>query len=169
MKEIEPFVKAMQEDNHYIGGHSDKHLLYAPWDNRQATLVSKDSLLTDLRNNLAELAKFGINNSVSYFLPPYEWDNDETRAWLASAGQRVINYTPGIRTAADYTTPDMPSYKASQVLIDQLYQFEKEHGLNGAIILIHPGTEDSRTDKLYLRLGEIIQYLKGRGYAFECL
>jgi peptidoglycan/xylan/chitin deacetylase (PgdA/CDA1 family) len=61
----------------------------------------------------------------------------------------------------------MSGYKSAQSLIDQLYQFEKEQGLNGAIILIHPGTEDSRTDKLYLRLDEIIQYLKKKGYRFE--
>ena len=31
-------------------------------------------------------------------------------------------------------------------------------GLNGAIILIHPGTEPERTDKLWSRLEEIISY-----------
>jgi peptidoglycan/xylan/chitin deacetylase (PgdA/CDA1 family) len=167
MKEMEPLIRAIREDGHYIGGHSDNHLLYASWENRQETLVNKDSLLTDLRSNLAELEKHGIANPVSYFLPPYEWYNRETVAWLESQGQWVINFTPGIRTAADYTTPDMPGYQSSQALIDQLYRFEKEQDLNGAIILIHPGTENSRTDKLYLKLDEIIQYLKKKGYRFE--
>ncbi|GHT10076.1 polysaccharide deacetylase [Bacteroidia bacterium] len=169
MQEMEPLIRNIQKDGHYIGGHSDNHLLYASWDNRQETLVSKDSLLKDLCSNLAALEKYGIVNAVSYFLPPYEWYNQETVAWLESQGQWVINFTPGIRTAADYTTPDMPGYKSSQALIDQLYQFEKEQSLNGAIILIHPGTESARTDKLYLRLNEIIQYLKKKGYRFERL
>jgi hypothetical protein len=41
--------------------------------------------------------------------------------------------------------------------------------LNGGIILIHPGTLDIRTDKLYLRLDEIIKRLKAKGYSFERL
>jgi peptidoglycan/xylan/chitin deacetylase (PgdA/CDA1 family) len=88
---------------------------------------------------------------------------------IESFGQTVINFTPGLRTAADYTTPDMPNYKSSQELIDQLFAFERENGLNGAIILIHPGTQDERTDKLYLRLDEIIKQLKKQGYSFERL
>lgn len=169
MKEMEPLIRNIQKEGHYIGGHSDNHLLYASWENRQETLVTKDSLVTDLQKNLKALEKFGIVNPVSYFLPPYEYYNLETVAWLQEQGQVVVNYTPGIRTAADYTTPDMKSYKSSQELINQLYQFEKEHSLNGAIILIHPGTEESRTDKLYLRLDEIIRYLQGKGYRFERL
>jgi peptidoglycan/xylan/chitin deacetylase (PgdA/CDA1 family) len=166
---MEPLIRNIQKDGHYIGGHSDKHLLYASWDNRQETLVDRDSLLADLHSNLAELEKHGIVNPVSYFLPPYEYYNKESVAWLESQGQWVVNFTPGIRTNADYTTPDMPSYKSAQALIDQLYQFEKEQTLNGALILIHPGTENARTDKLYQRLDEIIQSLKKKGYRFERL
>ncbi len=43
------------------------------------------------------------------------------------------------------------------------------NGLDGSIILIHPGTHKSRTDKLYLRLDEIIKVLKEKGYSFERL
>ena len=71
-----------------------------------------------------------------------------------------------MRTAADYTTPDMKNYMSSQKIIDHLYEFEKQNSLNGSIILIHPGTHASRTDKLYLRLDEIIKTLKKKGYSF---
>ena len=63
----------------------------------------------------------------------------------------------------------MSSYQSSQQLIDKLYAFEKAQGLNGAVILIHPGVQDSRTDKLYNRLGEIIITLKKKGYKFKSL
>ena len=63
----------------------------------------------------------------------------------------------------------MPSYKTSQQLIDKLYAFEKTNGLGGAIILIHPGVNEERTDRLYDRLGEIIEDLKGKGYSFKSL
>ena len=55
-------------------------------------------------------------------------------------GLSVVNFTPGIRTNADYTAPDMPNYLSSDEILHSLYQFEKEnsHRLNGCIILIHP-------------------------------
>jgi peptidoglycan/xylan/chitin deacetylase (PgdA/CDA1 family) len=169
-KKFESIIRDIIRKGHYVGGHSDKHLLYASWDDRQKSLVSPDSLIADFQRNMSELEKYGIDLSqVHYFLPPYEYYNKENVRLIESLGQTVINYTPGLRTAADYTTPDMPNYKSSQELIDQLFAYEEEKGLNGNIILIHPGTQDIRTDKLYLRLGEIIRHLKAKGYTFERL
>ena len=169
-KKLKPVIRKIIRSGHYVGGHSDKHLLYASWDNRNQLLVTPDSLIADFRQNMAELKKYGVDISkVHYFLSPYEYYNKETVRIIEALGQTVVNFTPGLRTAADYTTPDMPNYKSSQELIDQLFAYEAEKGLNGSIILIHPGTEDSRTDKLYLRLDEIIRYLKGKGYVFERL
>ena len=54
-------------------------------------------------------------------------------------------------------------------LIDQLYTFEHSRGLGGAVILIHPGVSEDRIDRLYDRLGEIIQYLSKKGYSFKSL
>mgnify|MGYP003403149455 FL=1 len=82
---------------------------------------------------------------------------------------KVVNYTPGIATPADYTIPSMSSYQPTQKLIDKLYEFETTQTLNGAVLLIHPGVQDERTDKLYNRLGEVIQYLKKKGYTFKSL
>ncbi|GAB6007692.1 polysaccharide deacetylase family protein [Dysgonomonas reticulitermitis] len=171
MKEHEAVIKEIVKKGHYIGGHSDKHLLYAPWGaERNKSLVSADSLINDFHRNMAELAKFGIDISkINYYLPPFEWYNRDHVRLIESQGQVLINFTSGLRTAADYTTPDMKNYMSSQKLIDQLYAFEKENNLNGSIILIHPGTHVTRTDKLYLRLDEIIKTLKKQGYSFERL
>jgi peptidoglycan/xylan/chitin deacetylase (PgdA/CDA1 family) len=169
-EEFQPVIREIIKKGHFVGAHSDRHLLYAPWDDRQQSLVTPDSLIADLRQNMMELEKYGIDISqVRYFLPPYEYYNRKHVRLIESEGQTVINFTPGLRTAADYTTPDMPNYRSSQELIDQLFAFENENGLNGAIILVHPGTEDSRSDKLYLRLEEIIQHLMKKKYTFERL
>lgn len=171
MKEHEAVIKNIVKNGHYVGGHSDKHLLYAPWGaEHNKSLVGTDSLINDLHQNMAELARFGIDISkVNYYLPPFEHYNKDHVRLIESQGQVVINFTSGLRTAADYTTPDMKNYMSSQELIDQLYAFEKENNLNGSIVLIHPGTQASRTDKLYLRLDEIIKTLKKKGYTFERL
>ena len=169
-EKFKPIIREIIRQGHYVGGHSDKHLLYAPWDDRRQSLVTPDSLIADFRQNMTELEKYWIEMSqVRYFLPPYEYYNREHVRLIESLGQTVVNFTPGLQTAADYTTPDMPNYRSSQELIDQLFAFEAENGLNGAIILIHPGTEDTRTDKLYLRLDEIIRRLSEKDYTFERL
>ena len=169
-EKFKPVICEIIQKGHYVGAHSDKHLLYASWDDRKQSLVTNDSLITDLRQNMIELAKYGIDiSNVQYFLPPYEYYNHDHVRLIESLGQTVINFTPGLRTAADYTTSDMPNYISSQQLIDQLFDFEEKYNLNGSIILIHPGTEETRTDKLYHRLDEIINRLKQKGYTFERL
>lgn len=170
MDEHKELLNEIIKQGHYLGAHSDKHLLYAPWNNRDSMLVTKEQIMEDLRRNAEELEKFGVGLDASrWFLPPYEYYNTECVNIIESMGYKVINYTPGTATPADYTTPDMPNYKSSAQLIDKLYNFENALGLNGAVILIHPGVEDSRTDRLYNRLGEIIQYLKDKGYSFKAL
>lgn len=170
MKEHDEAIKRIIKDGHYLGGHSDRHLLYAEWDKRNELIVSRDSLIADFEQNMAELRHKGIDtDKLSYFLPPYEWYNSQSVAIIEEMGQLTVNYTPGIRTAADYTIPSMKSYKSSQELIDQLFDFEAKNGLDGCLVLIHPGTHHERTDKLYSRLDEIVRYLKKKGYRFQSL
>ncbi len=161
-------IREIIGDGHFVGGHSDKHIQYAEWKNRSKSLVTPDSLLSDFRENMKELSRWNIEISkIKSYLPPFEWYNAESVKLIGTQGQSVVNYTPGIPTAADYTTPDMPNYRTSQELIDRLFDFEAKEGLNGAIILIHPGTVPERTDKLYLRLDEIIRKLQKKGYTFS--
>lgn len=159
-------------EGHYAGGHSDGHVLYCDWGAARPALMSADSIIADLRANYAELARFGVDREqAQWFLPPYEHYSDFSVQVLEAMGLRVVNYTPGIGTPADYTTPDMKSYKPAQPLISGLWKFEWEQGLDGALLLIHPGVDESRPEgeRLYNRLGEIIRYLKKKGYRFDRL
>lgn len=159
-------------EGHYAGGHSDGHVLYCDWGAARPALMSADSIIADLRANYAELARFGVGREqAQWFLPPYEHYSDFSVQVLEAMGLRVVNYTPGIGTPADYTTPDMKSYKPAQPLISGLWKFEREQGLDGALLLIHPGVDESRPEgeRLYNRLGEIIRYLKKKGYRFDRL
>ena len=171
LPEHEEIIKNIIEAGHYVSGHSDKHLLYAPWGgNRDSMLISKDSILADIRLNARELERFGVSQADSrWFLPPYEHYNTEAVNILSRAGYIPINYTQGTATPADYTIPSMKSYVDAQTLINRLYDFELKNSLNGAIILIHPGIEPTRpeSERLYNRLREIIQYLKKKGYTFK--
>jgi peptidoglycan/xylan/chitin deacetylase (PgdA/CDA1 family) len=168
-RNIQDFIK----HKHYLGAHSDKHLLYAPWDNRDSTLVSKDEFLIDLNNNYNEMEKFGIRKSDSkYFLPPYEWYNKTIAKWTEEAGLELICFTPGTRSTADYTTPDMDKrYRSSDEIYKSILNYERNSsdGLNGFYLLLHVGTHPDRTDKFYYKLNPLIEELKSRGYTFHLL
>lgn len=164
------FAKAIRQlkmDGHYLGGHSDQHLLYCDWAKRDSTLVTRSEFRKDLQKNYSAMQKFGISKSEApYFLPPYEWYNQEIARWTAGEGLQLINFTHGTLSNADYTTPDMKNYRSSEVILQSIRQYEASRpaGLNGFILLIHFGTDPKRTDKLYRRLPELITYLKDKGY-----
>jgi endoglucanase len=162
-------IKKIISGGHYVGPHSDGHLLYVPWENRDTLLLTKQQFSEDLSKNYLALRKAGLKARPLYFLAPYEWYNSTISRWSEDMGLTLVNLTPGTATNADYTTPDMDNYRSSDYLIQRLASFEERCGLNGAMILIHPGTAPERTDKLWQRLGEIISYYKEKGYTFNRL
>ena len=170
MDEHKEIITEIVEAGHYVGGHSDKHLLYATWEKRDSLIVPIEEIQADIIANAKELEKFGITKEKSlWFIPPYEYYNAATVEATEKLGYKVLNYTPGTATPADYTTPEMVNYQPTQKLITKLYNHEKAVGLNGAIILIHPGVSDLRDDKLYNRLDEIITHFTKCGYSFKAL
>ena len=165
--QFKSILKHLQKSGHYLGAHSDEHLLYNDWTVRDSLLVSKEQFWTDLHNNYNELQKWGIGKKEArYYLPPYEWYNDTIAAWTGEAGLQLVNYTPGTLSHADYTTPDARNYRSSETIYNSIINFEKtsRNGLNGAILLLHIGTDKKRTDKFYHRLPQLLTYLKRNGY-----
>ncbi|MBI5472417.1 MAG: polysaccharide deacetylase family protein [Ignavibacteriae bacterium] len=165
-----PLINKLKNGGHYLGGHSDKHLLYASWERRDSLLVTKDSFLTDVHTNYTAMKKHGISRtSAIYFLPPYEWYNQTVADWCIESGLTLVNFTPGTSSNADYTTPDMSNYVSSDSIYQRILRYESTYvnGLNGFILLTHIGTSPMRTDKFYRKLDDLIRELKKRGYAFR--
>lgn len=163
-------IRGLKTDGHYLGAHSDQHLLYCSWENRDSLLVTRDQFVKDILDNYAEMARFGVaRDDAPFFMPPYEWYNDQISTWTNELGLRLINYSPGTRSHADYTTPDLDHYISSEAILQSIASYETQYpnGLNGFILLSHVGTAPERTDKFYLRLEELIGYLAGRGYRFQ--
>jgi peptidoglycan/xylan/chitin deacetylase (PgdA/CDA1 family) len=163
-------IKTLKADGHYLGAHSDKHLLYCDWKKRDRLLVSKADFRNDLKQNFVEMSKFGISKEqAKFFLPPFEWYNSEIVAWSQEAGLELVNYTSGTRSNADYTTPKDKNYIGSKTIYRSIidYEMRNTQGLNGFILLMHLGSDALRTDKMYFRLERLIQELKEKGYSFE--
>ena len=161
-------ISQLINDGHYLGSHSDKHLLYCDWTKRDSLLVTRREFDDDLDRSYDELNKFGVKKANAYyFLPPYEWYNDSIVKWTSDQNLQLINYSPGTRSTADYTYPEMENrYAASQDIFNSIFEFEKRSGigLNGFILLMHIGTDPRRTDKFYHLLPDLIDQLKNKGY-----
>ncbi len=163
-------IKTLKENGNYLGGHSNKHILYATWEDRDSTLVTKEELINDIEGNYKEMAKFGITKKdAPFYLPPFEWHNKQTCKWAEEYGVQMVNISPGTGINQDWTIPVPDSkYYSSDELLEKFYKYEKTdpNGLNGFILLIHFGTDPRRTDKLYDHLDEMITNLKAMGYEF---
>ena len=123
----------------------------------------------DLESNLRKIERFGIpRRQIRYFLPPYEYYNQEIVDWAKELGLTVVNYTPDTRSNADYTGEAEKNFVSSQTIFDSIVGKERNdpNGLNGFILLLHIGSGPDRADKFPALFGELLDYLAGKGYQF---
>jgi endoglucanase len=160
-------IRKLKSDGHYLGTHSDQHLLYADWSERGKTLVSKEEFVSDLEKSFDAMSVFGIaRTDARYFLPPYEWYNQTIADWTSQMGLTLINFTPGTRSNADYTTSDDKNYASNDAIMAKVKDYESKDpaGLNGFILLTHIGAGPKRTDKFYDKLDQLIVWLRSKNY-----
>jgi peptidoglycan/xylan/chitin deacetylase (PgdA/CDA1 family) len=163
-------IKGLKNDGHYLGAHSDQHLLYCDWIKRDSLLVTREQFKQDLEANYTKMEAFGIRRKdAPYFLPAFEWYNSTIARWTREEGLQLVNLTPGTRSAADYTFPSIGSrYCSSDEIYRSIMSYHTSYpsGLNGFILLLHVGTDPQRTDKFYTHLDQLLSDLKNKGYQF---
>lgn len=168
-KKFKKIISILRQQGNYLGSHSDKHLLYCDWKKRDSLLVTQQQFNFDLADSYTAMARHRINiNRATYFLPPYEWYNDSISKWTNDLQLQLINFTPGTLSHADYTTDTEKAYRSSSTIFNSITGYEASHpnGLNGFLLLMHIGAGPGRTDKFFLKLPELISYLKAKGYRF---
>ena len=166
--EYRPLVHRMLAEGHYVGPHSHAHPLYCPWDDRERTLITHDAFVADLQQNIAEMRELGAlpPGEPVYFIPPYEWFNEDQVRWSREIGVTLFNFTPGSGSNRDYIPEGEPGWRPSAQIRREILTFEStaEHGLNGFILLLHLGSQ--RADKMHAELPQLLRELKRRGYNF---
>jgi peptidoglycan/xylan/chitin deacetylase (PgdA/CDA1 family) len=168
-KEYAAVIRRVVADGHYLGPHSDKHLLYCDWTVERKTLVTREQFRADVQANLAKIERLGIQpTDIRYFLPAFERTNSQIGDWSKEIGLTLINYTPGTRANSDYTGEADKNFVSSQTIYDSIIHKEQTdpHGLNGFILLLHLGAGPIRADKFADRFGMLLDYLQKRGYQF---
>jgi endoglucanase len=166
---FEKIINKLKDQGNYMGIHGDKHLVYCDWNKRDSLLLDKIHFERDILQNQVKQLRFLVSNQKEFFLPSYEWYNDSIAAWTKEMGLQLINFTPGTRSNADYTTPVDKNYRSSEEIYRSIINYEQTQpaGLNGFILLLHIGTDPKRTDKFYYRLPELLNYLQAKGYHFQ--
>jgi peptidoglycan/xylan/chitin deacetylase (PgdA/CDA1 family) len=165
---LRPFLARMVEEGHYLGPHSDAHPLYAPWEDRKKTLVTEEFFKADLRKNINDLRALAALRDPGpvYFIPPYEWYNEDQSRWAREMGVFLFNFTPGSGSNRDWAPEDHKSFAPSQKIFDDILAYEQKdpHGLNGFILLLHLGAQ--REDKMFLLLDPLIEQIQACEYEF---
>ena len=167
--EFKPLIERIIAEGHYIGPHSDAHLLYCPWTGEKKTLISQEVFRADLEKNLQAIEAFRIKRAtITHWIPPFEWYNEEIVKWSREVGLTLVNFTPGTRSNADYTEDDAKNFVPSKVIFDSILKKEREdpNGLNGFLLLLHVGVGPKRTDKMHDRFDELLTFLEQRDYKF---
>ncbi len=149
-----PLIRRVVSEGHYLGPHSDKHLLYCDWEARvnltgartpsppsgekvgmrgqpfdalqPKTLVTQKEFRRDLDANLKKIKDFGVaRDEVNFFLPPFEWFNPDIVRWSANMGLTLVNFTPGTRSNSDYMGDDDPHFISSDKIFQSIIQREQ--------------------------------------------
>jgi peptidoglycan/xylan/chitin deacetylase (PgdA/CDA1 family) len=170
LQQFSTTVARMVQEGHYVGPHSDAHLLYASWDDRSDTLVTRAQFMTDLETNLNRIRSFGRSRkSMPLFIPPYEWYNTHISTWARETGMLVANYTPGSGSELDWWPESDSHFVASQTLYNRILSYEQTqpNGLNGFLLIMHLGTGPERTDKFHKLFPQLLNELIARGYAIQ--
>jgi peptidoglycan/xylan/chitin deacetylase (PgdA/CDA1 family) len=161
----EPLLKRIVAEGHLLCPHSHGHLLYASWEDRNKSLITKEEFQTDLKQNLAALAKYREASQTStFFVPPFEWYNAQHTQWAKELGCVLINFTPGSGSHRDWAPEGHAAFKPSTEIIADILAHEQKDlaGLNGHLLLMHLGSQ--RQDKFPPHLGDLIDELSQRGY-----
>lgn len=167
VKAHQPLIKRLVREGHYLGPHSDKHLLLADWEHEK-TLVARDEFEADLKKNIDRCVSYGFpRKEIRYWIPPYEHTSLEVCGWSSEMGMTMINFTHGTLSFTDYAPEDDRAFRPSTVILQSIkdYPAKDPDGFNGYVLLLHAGS-GTRQDKMHKHFSEVLDFLAGQGYSF---
>ena len=177
MRRYGDLVKRMVAEGHEVGNHSwtHPHLTSYAENHRHDTLpnITQEIVQQELLKTAELFRKITGKRIAPYWRAPYGEHNAEIRSWAAAVGFRQIGWTVGknwengMDTLDWVTDKNSTAYHSADEIAEKILSFAKRnyYGANGAIILMHLGTQRN-DDYPHLKLPYIIQQLKKDGYQF---
>lgn len=170
-------VKRMVAEGHEIGNHSWDHPHLTTFEQNHLHQTRPEVTQEKVQQELlktAELFRQVTGKSMApLWRAPFGEHNAEIRNWAAAVGFRQIGWTVGRNWDDGMDTLDWVADKAATIyhsadaIAEKILSFAENnsHGANGAVILMHLGTQRN-DDYPHLKLPFIIQQLKDVGYQF---
>ncbi len=170
-------VKRMAAEGHEIGNHSwtHPHLTAFEQNHVHQTLqeITPDVLKQELLKTAELFRQITGKPMAPLWRAPFGEHNAEIRGWAAAAGFRHVGWTVGKNWGDGMDTMDWvadktsSAYHSADEIFEKILSYAKNnsYGANGAIVLMHLGTERNN-DYPHLKLPAIIQQLRNLGYQF---
>ncbi|GBD92710.1 peptidoglycan-N-acetylmuramic acid deacetylase PdaA precursor [bacterium BMS3Abin05] len=168
-------VRRIVREGHKIGNHTfhHPHLTTYAKNRRQATRenMTRERFQKELTQTAKLFEEVTGKKMAPYWRAPYGESNPEIRLWAAELGYREVDWTFGKDQKENMDTRDWVAhpgdagYQTGEEIKEKILKFadEKNGGANGAIILMHLGSNRTR-DFPYKKLPEIIDSLRANHY-----
>ncbi len=168
-------VKRILQEGHEVGNHTwnHPHLTSYAKDRKQETLpgITSEKIRQEL-SKTASLFKLVTGKEMAgFWRAPYGEYNAEILRWSAEAGYKHIGWTVGrgweeTMDSMDWVADkNSTAYHSADEIAEKILKYGdgKKYGANGAIVLMHLGT-NRKEDFPHQKLTEIIEGLKKQGY-----
>lgn len=169
-------VLRLVADGHEVANHTWTHLHLTDWrsSGRHSTLpgVSKQRLLDELGRTAAAFRELTGYEMAPYWRAPYGEHNREILQWARDAGWQHVGWTRGSRRSLDaldwVSNRRSRNYLSPEALVQRILDFETRDGdsLEGAIILMHLGSDRPPQERMVRTLPSLISELSSRGFRF---
>lgn len=168
-------VKRIASEGHEVGSHTwnHPHLTSFAQDRKHITLphINSNKLKSELNRAASQYKISTGREMVPLWRAPYGEYNEEILKWAAAAGYKHIGWTVGrgweenMDTMDWVTDKNSQAYHTSDEILEKLLKHGKgkKNGSNGAIILMHLGT-NRKDDFPHKKLPQIITELEKMGY-----
>lgn len=163
-------------EGHEVANHTWSHLHLTSWNStgRHSTLpgVSRQRLIDELERTAAAFRELTGSDMAPYWRAPYGEHNPEILRWAREAGWQHVGWTRGSRRSLDaldwVTDRRSRNYHSPEGLVKRILDFEHQDGdsLDGAIILMHLGSDRPPQERMVRTLPTLISELSSRGLRF---
>ncbi len=153
---------------HEIANHTYNHPHLTTFeetgDHTTATGVTRKFLIDQLVQTDSLFQALTGCRMLPFWRAPYGEINQEILDWAAEAGYLHVGWTQGFDTHDWVTDTNSPIYKTPEAVYQAILEKDNgTRGLNGAIILMHLGTE-RESEKMFSMLPDLLDDLQHRGY-----
>lgn len=166
-------TRLMTQDGHVVGNHtySHPHLTTFAATRRHQTLkgVTREFVHAQLDKTDALYREATGRGMTKVWRAPYGEHNAEIRRWAREAGGVHVGWTQGLDSLDWVAKKDSPLYAPMRQILQRLASFGEgtRHEANGAIILMHLGSERAPDERLPVILDDLIAEYTRRGYVFR--